>query len=87
MKVPLEKNGLGRKPAGGFSRRGEDQSSAGSRIGSFCSPRLPATTHARQISVLPSFILSCTLSLAVDFSAWPLITAQTKVSATPITAL
>lgn len=43
--------------------------------------------HARQINVLPSFILSCTLSLAVDFSAWPLITAQTNVSTTPITAL
>ena len=43
--------------------------------------------HARQIKVFPSFILSWTLSLAVDFSAWPLITAQINVNPTPITAL
>lgn len=43
--------------------------------------------YAKQIKVLPSFILSWTLSLAVDFSACALNTAQTNVSATPIAAL
>lgn len=46
-----------------------------------------ARAQAKHIRVFPSFILSWTLSLAVDFSACPLKAAQTKVRATPIAAL
>ena len=43
--------------------------------------------QTRHMRFFPSFIFSCTLSLAVDFSAWLLSIAQTNVSATPNTAL